>query len=178
GISTPVLKRVDLPRHSETTPERARYREARQTLSSKCHRTTRWRLLRLYRLVPTGGPGWRDYRHCAAWRGWLLDLRIYIFRWADNAARARELVAQISLRVVLVRFRALAHRAWRIRLRACIRVELFRLWSHGRFGCRRGLRDCRRRKQDCGRHDFTDANSADHCMLPSALNDVNRPITT
>src|SRR5262249_36375435 len=41
-----------------------------------------------------------------------------------------------------------------------------------------GLRDCRRRKQDCGRHDFTDANSADHCMLPSALNDVNRAITT
>src|SRR5262249_36877148 len=130
-------------------------------------------------VMPGGGPGRRNDGHCAAWRGWLLDLWVDIFRWADYAARARQLVAQISLRVVRLvdRFRALAHCAWRVRLRARIRVELSRFRSHGWFGCRRSLSDCRRGKQNCGRRYFKHANSADHCTLPSALSDADRVIT-
>ena len=105
-------------------------------------------LLRSDGLVAAGAAGWRDHRHRAARRGRLLDLRVDTFWRADHAAGARELVAQVFLAILALRFNfaALPDRGLRVRFRA-FRIYLLSLGRDRRFRCGRSLSHCHRRQQ-------------------------------
>jgi hypothetical protein len=135
-------------------------------LSSK-PRPSPWQSsFRLNGLIAARAPRRRNDRHRTARRSRLPDFGIDMRRRADHAARARQLVAEISRRVALlgIGFAALPCRARRIRRRAGFWVELL---CHGRHRClcrrrRLGHRHSRQQRNQQTKN----AGSTCHCTLP------------